>query len=272
MENFQQIWEQAVVYLTAYGLNVLGAFGILIVGWIAAGWLSKTVRKRAQKTETIDATLTPLLAKITKILVLLVTALAVLSQFGIQTTSLVAIMGAAGLAIGLAWQGTLADIASGVMLLMMRPFNVGDSVDIGGESGVVQEIGLVVTKINTFDNVAIVMPNSNVWGNNIKNMSQNDNRRVDMVIGFGYDDDMDLAMETTKEILGEDDRILDNPEPQIAISELGDNAVGMIVRPWTKKENYWALKFDLTKRIKERFDEKSISFPYPQRDVHLFQQ
>lgn len=116
------------------------------------------------------------------------------------------------------------------------------------------------------------MPNSNVWGNNIKDMSVNDNRRVDMVVSFGYDDDMDLAMETIEEILGEDDRVLDDPKPQIAISELGDNAVGMIVRPWTKKENYWALKFDLTKRIKERFDEKSISFPYPQRDVNLFQQ
>jgi small conductance mechanosensitive channel len=272
MENIEQVWEQTVVYLTEYGLNVLGAFGILIVGWIAAGWLSKKVHKRAEKSATIDATLTPLLAKVTKVLVLLVTALAVLNQFGIQTTSLVAIMGAAGLAIGLAWQGTLADIASGVMLLVMRPFNVGDSVDIGGESGVVQEIGLVVTKINTFDNVAIVMPNSNVWGDNIKNMSANDNRRVDMVVGFGYDDDMDLAMGTIKEILDKDDRVLDEPEPQIAISDLGDNAVGMIVRPWTKKEDYWDLKFDLTKRIKEVFDEKSISFPYPQRDVHLFQQ
>lgn len=272
MGNVEQMWNQVTVYLTSYGLNVLGAIGIFIIGWIAAGWLSKKIRKRAEKSATIDATLTPLLAKITKILVLLVTALAVLNQFGIQTTSLVAILGAAGLAIGLAWQGTLADVASGVMLLLMRPFNVGDAVDIGGESGVVQEIGLVVTRINTFDNVAIVMPNSNVWGNNIKNMSLNDNRRLDMVVGFGYDDDMDLAMETIKEILGEEDRILDEPAPQIAISELGDNAVSMIVRPWTKKEDYWALKFDLTKRIKERFDEKSISFPYPQRDVHVHQQ
>lgn len=272
MENVEQVWEQAVMYLTQYGLNVLGAIGILIIGWIAAGWLSKKVRKRAQKSEAIDDTLTPLLAKVTKILVLVVTALAVLNQFGIQTTSLVAILGAAGLAVGLAWQGTLSDIASGVMLLVMRPFNVGDSVDIGGESGVVQEIGLVVTKINTFNNIAIVMPNSNVWGNNIKNMSTNDHRRLDMLVGFSYDDDMDLAMETVKEILANDDRVLDDPAPQIAISELGDNAVGMIVRPWAKKEDFWALKFDLTKRIKEVFDEKSISFPYPQRDVHLFQQ
>lgn len=150
MENFEQIWEQVIVYLTEYGLNALGAIGIFIIGWIAAGWLSKKVRKRAEKSGTIDATLTPLLARITKILILIVTVFAVLSQFGIQTTSLVAIMGAAGLAIGLAWQGTLADIASGVMVLVMRPFDVGDRVDIGGEFGVVQEIGLVVTKLEYF--------------------------------------------------------------------------------------------------------------------------
>lgn len=271
MENAQEVWDQVTVYLTTYGLNVLGAIAILIIGWIVAGWLSNKVRKRSEKSERIDATLTPLLAKITKILILLVTILAVLGQFGIQTTSLIAVLGAAGLAIGLAWQGTLSDIASGVMLLVMRPFNVGDAVDIGGEAGVVQEIGLVVTKLNTFDNVAIVMPNSNVWGNNIKNMTTNDIRRVDMVIGFGYDDNMDEAIRVIKEVLNEDNRILEDPAPQIAISELGDSSVNMIVRPWTNKENYWNLKFDLTKRIKERFDEASISIPYPQRDVHLFQ-
>ncbi len=203
---------------------------------------------------------------------LLVTVLAVLNQFGIQTASLVALLGAVGLAIGLAWQGTLADIASGVMLLVMRPFNVGDAVEVAGEIGVIREIGLVVTKLDTFDNVAVVMPNSSVWDDTIKNLSANENRRVDMVIGFSYDDNMDAAIQAISQILDEDERVLDIPAPQIAISELGDSAVNMVVRPWTKKENYWSLKFDLTKRIKERFDEESISFPYPQRDVHLFQQ
>lgn len=272
MDNIQETWDEVVTYLTLYGMDVLGAILIFIVGWIVAGWLSKKVRQRSERSKTIDATLTPLLEKTTKILVLLVTVLAVLNQFGIQTASLVALLGAAGLAIGLAWQGTLADIAAGVMLLVMRPFNVGDAVEVAGEMGVVDEIGLVVTKLNTFDNVAVVMPNSNVWDDKIKNFSANEIRRVDMVVGFGYDDNMDSAVQTIKQILDADERVLDNPEPQIAISELGDNAVNMIVRPWTKKDNYWPLKFDLTKRIKERFDEESISFPYPQRDVHIHQQ
>lgn len=269
MENINSIVESIVPLLVEYGLKVLGAIFVLVVGWTIAGWLSKKVRRQCEKSETIDATLTPLLAKITKILGLTVVAIFVLNMVGIQTASLVAVLGAAGLAIGLAWQGTLADVASGVMLLVMRPFNVGDSVDIGGVSGTVKEIGLVTTKMNTFDNVAIVLPNSNVWGNNIKNMSTNDTRRLDMVIGFGYDDNIDHAMETVKAVLDGDDRILEDPAPQIAVSELGGSSVNIIVRPWTKKEDYWTLKFDLTKRIKERFDEEGINFPYPSQDVYI---
>lgn len=271
MENAEGLWDATIVYLTTYGLQVVGAIVILFAGWIFAGWLSKKVRLRCEKTPRIDETLTPLLEKVTRILVLLITALAVLNQFGVQTASLIAVLGAAGLAIGLAWQGTLSDIASGIMLLVMRPFDVGDAVEIGDISGVVREIGLVVTKIDTFNNVAIVMPNSNVWGDNIKNYATNNVRRLDMVLGFGYDDDMDKAMQVVKEIINQEDRILDEPEPQIAISELGDSAVSMIVRPWTTTEDFWATKFDLTKRFKERFDEEGLSIPYPQRDVHLFQ-
>lgn len=271
MEDIQGLWDATIVYLTTYGLQVVGAVVILIAGWILAGWLSKKVRKRCEKSPRIDETLTPLLEKVTKISILLITALAVLNQFGVQTASLVAVLGAAGLAVGLAWQGTLSDIASGIMLLVMRPFDVGDAVEIGDVSGVVQEIGLVVTDINSFNNVAIVMPNSNVWGNNIKNYVANPVRRLDMTLGFGYDDNMDSALQIVKEIINEDERILDEPEPQIAISELGDSSVSMIIRPWTNTEDYWPLKFDLTKKFKERFDEEGLSIPYPQRDVHLFQ-
>lgn len=271
MDSIEGLWDATIVYLTTYGLQVVGAIVILIAGWILAGWLSKKVRKRCEQSLRIDETLTPLLEKITKVLVLLITALAVLNQFGVQTASLIAVLGAAGLAVGLAWQGTLSDIASGIMLLVMRPFNVGEAVEIDDVSGVVQEIGLVVTKINTFNNVAIVMPNSNVWGNNIKNYATNSIRRLDMVMGFGYDDNMDKALQVVKEIIDQEDRILDEPEPQIAISELGDSAVSMIVRPWTTTEDFWSTKFDLTKRFKERFDEEGLSIPYPQRDVHLFQ-
>jgi small conductance mechanosensitive channel len=262
-------WERVIVYLTTYGLKVLGAVIILVAGWILAGWLSKKVRHYGQKSKTIDKTLESLFAKATRILVLLVTALAVLNQFGIQTASLVAVLGAAGLAVGLAWQGTLSDIAAGIMLLTMRPFNVGDSIEVDDISGVVREIGIVVTKIDSFNNMAIVMPNSNVWGNNIKNMSVNPIRRLDLVVGFGYADDIDKAINTVRSIMEEEQRILKEPGPQIAISNLGDNSVEMIVRPWVRTEDYWSLKFDLTKEIKQRFDSEGISLPFPQRDVHI---
>ncbi|WP_212747657.1 mechanosensitive ion channel family protein [Fodinibius saliphilus] len=269
MEEFQSLFESVMPQLVEYGLKVVGAIFVLVVGWIVAGWLSKKVQRQCESSETIDDTLTPLLAKVTKILGLTVVVIFVLNMVGIQTASLVAVLGAAGLAAGLAWQGTLSDIAAGVMLLVMRPFNVGDSIEVDGTSGTVEEIGVVMTKVNTFDNVAIVMPNSNVWGSNIKNMSANDKRRIDLVIGFGYDDDIDHAIETIKNILDNEDRILEEPEPKVAVSELGGSSVNLMVRPWAKQEDFWSLKYDLIKRIKERFDEEGISFPYPSKDVYL---
>lgn len=255
-----------------YIINVISAIIILVVGWIVANWVQRKIRKKGDASPKLDNTLTRLFAKVAKILILAVVVLAVLNQFGVQTASLVAVVGALGLAIGLAWQGVLADFAAGIMILVMRPFKVGDAVDIGGVSGNVEEVGLVTTRMNTFDNIAIILPNSNVWGNNIKNMSLNDNRRVDMVIGFGYDDDIDKAKQTIKQVLSEDDRILDEPEPQIAVSELGGSSVNVNVRPWTKKENYWALKFDLTEEIKKRFDKEGINFPYPSQDIYFYDQ
>jgi small conductance mechanosensitive channel len=272
MDQINSLSEDLMPYIIAYGLNVIFAILILVVGWVVANWAKGKIIKKGRASEKLDDTLTLLFGKVTKILILIVVIMAVLGQFGVQTASFVAVLGALGLAVGLAWQGVLADFAAGMMILILRPFKVGDAVDIAGTSGVVQEIGIIITKLNTFDNVAMTLPNSNVWGNNIKNMSENDTRRVDMVIGFGYDDDIDEAMRVVNEVLAEDDRVLEDPAPQIAVSELGGSSVNIIVRPWTKKENYWPLKFDLTKRIKERFDEEDISFPFPQRDVHLFQE
>lgn len=255
-----------------YIMNVIFAVVILVVGWIVANWVKRKIRKKGDASPNLDDTLVRLFAKIAKALIMVVVIMAILGQFGVQTASLVAVLGALGLAVGMAWQGVLADFAAGIMILVMRPFSVGDPVDIAGTSGTVEEIGLMLTKINTFDNVAIFMPNSNVWGNNIKNMAVNDNRRVDMVVGFGYDDDIDHAKETISQVLSEDDRILEDPAPQVAVSELGGSSVNVIVRPWTKKENYWSLKHDLTERIKKRFDEEGLNFPYPSQDVYLYNQ
>lgn len=274
MENVDvnSITETIMPYIVEYGLDLVGAILILIIGWIVANWIKKRIIKAGRKSEKIDETITIVLAKTARVVILAVVVIAVLQQFGVQTASLLALVGAAGLAIGLAWQGTLSDIAAGMMILIMRPFKIGDTVEVAGTSGVIDEIGLVLTKMHTFDNVALYMPNSDIWGTKIMNYATNDNRRVDMVFGFGYDDNMDRAMEIAREVLDADERVLEEPEPQIAVSELGDSSVNIIVRPWTAKENYWALKFDITKRIKERYDEEGLSIPYPQRDVHLFQQ
>ncbi|MCW9708746.1 mechanosensitive ion channel family protein [Fodinibius salsisoli] len=253
-------------------LNVIYAIVILIVGWIFANWVNRTIRRKGEASAKLDDTLIKVFAKTAKVLVLVVVVMAVLDKFGFKTTSLVAVVGALGLAIGMAWQGVLADFAAGIMILVLRPFKVGDTVDIAGELGHVEEVGLVTTRLNSVDNVAVIMPNSNVWGNNIKNLSLNDIRRVDMVIGFGYDDDIDHAKQTIKQVLSEDERILDDPAPQIAVSELGGSSVNVNVRPWTKKENYWALKFDLTEAIKKRFDEEGLNFPYPSQDIYFYNQ
>lgn len=269
MDDFR---DTVMPYVVEYGLNIIFAILILIVGWIVANWVQKKIRHKGDQSEKLDNTLTRLFAQVAKILIMVVVVMAVLGQFGVETTSLVAVIGALGLAIGLAWQGVLADFAAGIVILIMRPFKVGDSIDCGSANGVVDEIGVISTQMHTFDNLAMTVPNSEIWGNVITNYATNDKRRVDMTIGFGYDDDIDAAYKTIKEVLAEDDRILDDPAPQIAISELGGSSVNMIVRPWTKKENYWPLKFDLTERLKKRFDEAGINFPYPSHDVYLHNQ
>ncbi len=267
MEEITAFVSDNLVY---YGMQVVAAVAILVVGWIASRWLGGRVQKMMNRSEKIDDTVAPLLAKITRVTVLLVTLLVVLGQFGVETASLIAMLSVAGLAIGLALQGTLSNIASGLMLLTLRPFNAGDAVDIAGTSGVIEEIGLFVTRMHTFDNRVVTLPNSSVWGNKIENFTALDTRRVELEIGISYDDDMDRAMGIIREILSDDDRVLPEPEPLIAVSGLGDNAVSIRVRPWTETPNLWPLRYDLIKKIKERFDEEDISFPYPQRDVHLF--
>lgn len=271
MDEFSSLKEELMPLFVEYGLEVIAAVVILIIGLSAAKWLGKRVERYMNKNEQFDDTVTPLLVKTVKIIVIAVTIMAVLNKFGVETASLIAVLGTIGLAIGLALQGTLSNIASGIMLFIIRPFSVGDVVEIGSTTGIVDEIGIFVTEMHTFDNIGIVMPNSRVWGTEIKNYSQNDVRRVDLEFGIAYDDDMDKAMKIVQEVLGADDRVLEEPEPLIAVSNLGDNSVSISVRPWTETPNVWPLRYALTKHIKERFDEENVSFPFPQRDVHLFQ-
>ncbi|HKJ46377.1 MAG TPA: mechanosensitive ion channel domain-containing protein [Balneolales bacterium] len=270
MQNITRVFEDWTPLITMYALQVLGAVIIFIIGWLIAKWADKRVGKWMKKSKRIDDTLVPIIAKSIKVLIMIITLLAVLNKFGVQTASIIALLGAAGLAIGLALQGTLSNVASGVMLLIFRPFKIGDAVTISGLTAIVDEIGLFITKLHTFDNINVYLPNSKIWGNEIHNFSQNDNRRVDMIFGIGYDDDIDKAINIIKEVFSQDERILDDPAPLIAVSELGDSSVNIMARPWTKSPDFFQTKLDLTKRMKERFDEEGINIPYPQRDVHLF--
>jgi len=269
MENIDQIIAEVVV---PYGLNILGAVVILIIGWLIASWASKRVRKACEKSERIDKTLTPILSQTVKVLILIATVIAVLNRFGVETTSLVALLGVAGLAVGLALQGTLSNFSAGVMLMLFRPFNVGDAVNISGVMGVVDEIGLFSTQMHTFDNIFMIIPNSNIWGANISNFSTNPTRRIDLVFGISYTDDINKAMKIIREAMDADERVLKEPAPMVAVGELGDSSVDIFVRPWAKASDLWPTRFALIKDIKERFDKDGISIPFPQRDVHLFQE
>ena len=254
--------------VSRWGLKVVGALTVLIVGWMAAK-MARNAMRRALDRSKLDPTLVPFLTKLVYYSLLVFVVVAVLNLFGIQTTSFIAVLGAAGLAVGLALQGTLTNFASGVMLLIFRPFKVGDYVEAGGESGSVQEIGIFVTTLNSPDNVRIIVANSAIFTGTIKNYATNPTRRIDMVIGVSYDDDLGKALETIRRVVTADERVLQDPAPVIAVSELADSSVDFVVRPWCKKEDYWGLRCHLTLRLKEELEAAGCSMPYPTSDVHI---
>lgn len=249
-------------------LSILGALLILVLGWIISAWAARFIRRRLERSERFDRTPGLVFANVARWTVLALTLVAVLNQFGVQTASIIALLGAAGLAIGLALQGTLSNIASGVMLLVLRPFKVDDVVEIAGTTGIVDEIGLFSTRMHSFDNVAIYMPNSNIWGTEVKNLSRNPTRRVDLTFGIGYQDDIGKAIDIITAIMDDDERILADPEYRVGVDRLGDSSVNLMVRPWVNRSDYLDVN-DLNRQIKEAFDANGTSIPFPQRDVHL---
>ncbi len=256
--------------VTQWGLKVIGALVLFIVGiWVAKA-IRSSLRKALGRSE-MDPTLIPFLSGIIYYIVLAVLITAVLGLFGIETTSLIAVLGAAGFAVGLAMQGTLSNFSAGVMLLIFRPFKVGDFIDAAGVAGSVHEIGIFSTTLNTADNVRIILPNSSVYGTTIKNFATNDNRRNDMVIGISYEDNISVAVNTIIGILKADRRVLADPEPLVAVAELADSSVNLNVRPWCRKEDYWPLRADLHREIKEKLEAAGCSIPFPQTDVHMRQ-
>ncbi len=224
------------------------------------------------ESRRVDPSLIPFASNLVYFVLLAAVLIAVLGLFGIETTSLVAVLGTAGLAIGLALQGTLGNFSSGVMLLLFRPFHVGDFIDAAGVAGTVVEIGVFSTIMNTPDNVKIIVPNSGIFGATIKNFSANDTRRNDIVLGISYDDDISNAIAVVNAVLSKDSRVLSDPEPVVAVSELADSSVNLVVRPWCRKEDYWGLRYDLTRKLKEELEQAGCSIPYPQHDVHSINQ
>ncbi len=256
--------------LSTWGIRVVGAIALLFVGSIIAKTVRRSTRRALERMPRLDPTLIPFLSGIVYYLILTFVGVACLGLFGIQTTSVIAVLGAAGLAVGLALQGTLTNFASGVMLLIFRPFRMGDFVEVAGVAGSVAEIGLFSTTLNTPDNVRIIVPNSSVYGTTIKNYAANDTRRIDLVMGVSYDDDLSLAQETIEQVLAADGRVLADPAPFVAVVELADSSVNFAVRPWCNRADYWALRCDLNRRLKEALEGAGCSIPYPQTDVHLF--
>jgi len=254
-------------WLSLYGVKVIGAIIILILGRIGAGLGKHAVKRMLERTKT-DVAVSSFAGNLTFALILTVAVLAALAKFGIQTASFIAVLGAAGFAVGFALQGSLANFAAGVLILVLRPFRVGDFVDGAGVAGSVKEIDLFVTILATPDNVKILVPNGKLFGDIIKNYSAFDTRRIDLVIGIGYSSDIKKAQEIMQSLITADERISADPAPQIAVSELADSSVNFVVRPWVKKEDYWSVRFDLTRKIKEAFDQNGIEIPFPQRTIH----
>jgi len=265
--------DEVIVMLQTTGLdfaiNTVTAIAIFLIGRIVVRFLTRGMRKIMEQQD-VDKTLVSFASNFVGMVLLAFVIIAAIGALGVQTTSFIAVLGAAGLAIGLALQGSLSNFASGVLIVLFRPYKVGDWIEAAGVSGSVEEVQILTTVLKTGDNKQVIVPNSQIMNSIITNYSANDTRRIDMIVGVSYDDDLDQVRKTLEELVAADDRVLDDPACTIAVSELADSSVNFIVRPWTATADYWGLKLDLTEAIKKRFDKEGISFPFPQQDVHLY--
>ena len=252
-----------------FGLKLIVALIIFYVGRLVARMLVNGIQRIMQAQE-VDKILETFVGNLVYWTFMVFVIIAAINHIGIETTSLIAVMGAAGLAIGLALQGSLSNFAAGVLIVVFRPYRVGDFVEAAGISGVVEQVQILTTILKTGDNKQIIVPNNQIIGSIITNYSANDTRRVDMTIGVSYDDDLDKVRETIQALIDADPRIHKDPEPAIVVSALSDSSVNFTVRTWVNTGDYWGVKFDLTEAVKKRFDQEGISFPFPQQDVHLY--
>ncbi|MBI1180301.1 MAG: mechanosensitive ion channel [Alphaproteobacteria bacterium] len=259
------IIRQAVALLTVYGLKLIGAVLILIIGWMASSWAGRAAARLSRGLKRVDPTVAGFLASFIRYGLLTITLVAVLAQFGVETTSIIAVLGAAGLAIGLALQGTLSHFASGVMLLLFRPFRIGDTIEVAGQVGTAKAITLFTTELSTPDNVLLILPNGAVWGSVIKNFSAHRTRRVDVSVTIGYRNRIDSVAALVREILAADPRPLPAPEPQIVTGALTETGVQVEVRVWVNAADYWDFRYHLIRTIQERFADAGIELPLAQQ-------
>ena len=265
-------WDDVIVFMKTsaldFGLKLLAAIVIFYVGRMIVRIITRGLRK-VMEAQNVDQILVSFISNLVSMILLVVVVIAALGALDVPTASFVAILGAAGLAVGLALQGSLSNFASGVLIIIFRPYKVGDWVEAAGISGAVEEVQILTTVLKTGDNKKVIVPNSQIMGGVITNYSANDMRRVDLVVGVSYDDDLDKVRSTIEELIAADDRILDEPAHTIAVSELADSSVNFVVRPWVKTSDYWGVWFGLTEAVKKRFDQEGISIPFPQQDVHI---
>ncbi|MBO6949344.1 MAG: mechanosensitive ion channel [Rhodospirillales bacterium] len=269
-KEMEAIADQVIEIVTVYGLDVVGALAILIIGWIAAGWVGRVVDRGLGRVPNMDSTLRPFLSNMVRWTILAFVIVAVLNQFGVETTSIIAVLGAAGLAIGLALQGTLSNVAAGVMLLILRPFKIGDFVSAGSLSGTVVQIGLFTSELKTADGIYIMAPNSQIWNQVITNYGRNPTRRIDIQVGIAYDDDIDVAEKALQELMEGNDLVLKDPAPMTMVMALADSSVNINMRCWANTGDYWNALWALNKGAKAAVEGVGCTIPFPQRDVHLF--
>jgi len=258
-------------YVIPWGINIGLALLIVVTGRMAARFVVSVVGKLMIRAQ-VDPLLVGFTKSIASALLLLIVVVAALDRLGVDTTSFVALIGAAGLAVGLALQGSLQNFASGVLLIIFRPFKVGDTIEAAGVLGTVEQIGIFSTILKTGDNREIIVPNGKIYNDTITNISARDTRRIDLVFGIGYGDDLRKAKELLQSVLAADERILKDPEPVVVVADLGESSVNFHVRPWVKSNDWWAVRCDVIERVKLAFDEAGISIPFPQMDVHLYPQ